>query len=155
MPENNENLATNFADRAGFKASFPMYVLPVREVLKLDRFLQHEQLKDKLVEAQDGMKIVFVSQTWLTHAHNDNAANDKCVRNTIIRDSRMRWPKAADARARAASRAAVSASALLASGCGQRQRVLLASLRRPWTGAGSSRASCPARWPAGSRWKCT
>ena len=66
------------AEEAGLARGYPMLALPVREVLQLERFPKHEDIKDKLVEIHEGMKVIFISQTWLTKDHNDNAANEKC-----------------------------------------------------------------------------
>lgn len=61
----------------GLQRTFPMMVLPVAEVLALERFPRHEEVKEKLVEFKAGMKVIFISQTWLSFAHNDNEQNDK------------------------------------------------------------------------------
>ena len=61
------------------KRTFPMMVLPIKNVLALQRFKTHEELKQQLVEVTDGMKVIFVSQTWLAKSHNDDAANSKCT----------------------------------------------------------------------------
>jgi len=55
-----------------------MYVLPVAEVLQLERFGTHEELRGRLVEYTAGMKVIFVTQTWLSAKHNDNSKNEKC-----------------------------------------------------------------------------
>ena len=59
---------------------FPMMVLPVSRVLKLECLPRHEEIKDELVEwCDDDMPTLFVSQTWLTYEHPDNKANDKLL----------------------------------------------------------------------------
>ena len=64
--------------------SFPMYVLPIAEVLQLSYLPVHEDVFDKLVEWQPGMaSVVFVSQTWLSYAHPDNADN---VKLTLLKE---------------------------------------------------------------------
>ena len=58
--------------------TFPMYVLPIAEVLQLTRLPVHEDVFHKLVEWKLGMApVVFASQTWLSDAHPDNADNVK------------------------------------------------------------------------------
>ena len=43
---------------------FPMYVLPVREAIKLERLPQHEDVLSKLVVWNEGMgAVLFISQT--------------------------------------------------------------------------------------------
>jgi len=54
-----------------------MHVLPVATTLTLERLPKHEAIKSELVEWTEGMNVLFVSQTWLTGAHPDNANNDK------------------------------------------------------------------------------
>jgi ankyrin repeat protein len=59
-------------------SKYPMYVMPVSEVLKLDELLPHEELKDKLVEWRPGMaKVLFCSHTWLKYKHPDDNAKSK------------------------------------------------------------------------------
>ena len=54
-----------------------MYVMPVAQVLALDRLPMHEAVRDRLVAWEPGMTTVFVSQTWLSTAHPDNGRNEK------------------------------------------------------------------------------
>ena len=63
--------------RATWLKSFPMFVLPASRVLTLERVPTHEEVRDELREWKAGMTTLFVSQTWLTYAHPDNATNDK------------------------------------------------------------------------------
>lgn len=59
-------------------SKFPMYVMPVSEVLKLNEFQPHEELKDRLVEWKPGMgKVLFCSHTWLKYKHPDDDAKSK------------------------------------------------------------------------------
>lgn len=59
-------------------SKFPMYVMPVSEVLALDALLPHEVLKDRLVEWNPGMgKVLFCSHTWLKSTHPDDDAKSK------------------------------------------------------------------------------
>ena len=55
------------------KATFPMYVLPAARIIALERLPTHEEIRDELVEWREGMTTLFVSQTWLSNAHPDNA----------------------------------------------------------------------------------
>ena len=58
--------------------TFPMYVMPISEVLKLTRLPLHEDVFDKLIKWEEGMaSVLFVSQTWLSNAHPDNDDNVK------------------------------------------------------------------------------
>ena len=59
------------------KRDFPMYVLPISELLQLKRRPSHEYILDKLVVWEEGMAVVFVSQTWLSDSHPDNNENAK------------------------------------------------------------------------------
>ena len=59
------------------KREFPMYVLPISELLQLERLPSHENILDKLVIWEEGMAVVFVSQTWLSDSHPDNDENVK------------------------------------------------------------------------------
>ena len=56
-----------------------MYVLPVAEVLALEKALPaHEDIHDKLVEWHEGMgPVAFISQTWLTGGFPDDAHGSK------------------------------------------------------------------------------
>ena len=59
-------------DDLGFTRAFPMYVLPVAEVLALTRIRTHEEILDKLVVWTPGMgDAAFISQTWLGRSHPD------------------------------------------------------------------------------------
>ena len=59
---------------------FPMYVLPVGDVLALEFIECHEDVRDKLVEYHEGMgACAFFSHTWLRRASPDSAAGEKCA----------------------------------------------------------------------------
>lgn len=58
-------------------AEFPMVVLPASRVLTLESLPKHEEIKSELIEVVDGMTVLFVSQTWLTYGHPDNALGVK------------------------------------------------------------------------------
>ena len=63
---------------AAFARKFPMYVLPVREALRVGSLPKHEEVKGQLVEWEEGMPpVLFVSQTWLRRAHPDDADGSK------------------------------------------------------------------------------
>ena len=63
-------------DQLGFTRAFPMYVLPIAEVLALTKIRTHEELFDKLVPWSPGMgDCVFISQTWLGKTHPDPAGS--------------------------------------------------------------------------------
>ena len=58
--------------------AFPMHVMPVSAILELKRLPTFEDVRNKqLVEWKPGMTTLFVSQTWLSYAHPDNANNAK------------------------------------------------------------------------------
>ena len=72
------------------KRSWPMWVLPVAEALKLKRLPTHEELMrdKKLVEWRAGMgPVAFFSQTWLSRNSPDDEANSKC---TLMRELLLR-----------------------------------------------------------------
>ena len=54
-------------DELGFTRTFPMYVLPVAEVLALTRIRTHGL--DKLVVDAGMGDAAFISQTWLGRSH--------------------------------------------------------------------------------------
>ena len=66
-------------DSALSDRAYPMWVMRVRVVLQLDRFLPHEELlaSDRLVSWSIGMKVIFVSHTWLRYKFPDTDNNDK------------------------------------------------------------------------------
>lgn len=69
--------------------SYPMFVLPIDEVLALDRMKPHEELEDVLVEWDDGMgDVLFVSHTWLGYNHPDPEGCKLTLLQTLLR--RMR-----------------------------------------------------------------
>ena len=65
------------------KRDFPMYVLPISELLQLKRLPSHEYILDRLVVWEEGMAVVFVSQTWLSDSHPDN---DENVKLTLLKE---------------------------------------------------------------------
>ena len=57
---------------------FPMYVMPVKDVLALDKLAPYEDVKDKLVEWTPGMgKVLFCSHTWLRFTGPDDEKGSK------------------------------------------------------------------------------
>ena len=59
-------------------SKFPMYVMPVAEVLRLDELRPFEEVKDRLVEWTPGMgKVLFCSHTWLRYTHPDDEKKSK------------------------------------------------------------------------------
>ena len=74
-PRSNDDVTDE--KRASRLKAFPMFVLPASRVLTLERVPTHEEVRDELCEWSAGMTTLFVSQTWLTYAHPDNATNDK------------------------------------------------------------------------------
>eukprot|EP00966_Prymnesium_polylepis_P041034 952145-Prymnesium_polylepis.1 len=64
-------LSSSLGKDTAFSRKFPMYVLPVREVLAMDRLPLHEDMKarGKLVEWSDGMKAERCC-LFLTHSFN-------------------------------------------------------------------------------------
>ena len=57
---------------------YPMYVMPIEAVLKLERIPTHEEAFAQLIEWEPSMgDAMFVSHTWLTFKHPDNSANIK------------------------------------------------------------------------------
>ena len=69
-------------------AQYPMHVLPVARLLQLERLPTHEKIKEELVEQREGMQTVFVSQTWLSRSHPDNADNAKLkLLQSFLRDA--------------------------------------------------------------------
>ena len=68
----------NGDDIVDISQQYPMYVLPIDEVLKLDRIPTHEEAFDKLVTWDPTMgDAMFVSHTWISFKHPDNADNIK------------------------------------------------------------------------------
>lgn len=63
------------------KRPFPMYVLKIADVLDLERMQTHEEMtrRGKLIEFQPGMKVLFVSHTWLHSSHPDSPSNVKLI----------------------------------------------------------------------------
>ena len=60
------------------KRQYPMYVMPIDDVLKLERIPTHEEVFDKLVVWEKGMEeAMFVSHTWLSFKHPDDPDNVK------------------------------------------------------------------------------
>ena len=58
---------------------YPMYVLPLKKVLALEKIQSHEELWQELVQVTEPeqMTIIFCSHTWLRSAHPDDAENSK------------------------------------------------------------------------------
>ena len=57
---------------------YPMYVMPVEQLFELDRLPTHEEAFEKLVVWEQGMgDAVFVSHTWLSFNHPDDAESTK------------------------------------------------------------------------------
>lgn len=59
-----------------------MFVITLEEACKLTHLPQHEELQanGKLIEWREGMgDVAFISQTWLSNDHPDNAQGDKCA----------------------------------------------------------------------------
>ena len=57
---------------------YPMFVMPIDKVLQLDRIPTHEEAFDKLVTWDPTMgNAMFVSHTWISFEHPDNADNVK------------------------------------------------------------------------------
>ena len=57
---------------------YPMFVMPIEEVLRLDRIPTHEEAFDRLVTWNQTMgDTMFVSHTWISFKHPDNADNIK------------------------------------------------------------------------------
>ena len=46
----------------------PFYVVPVRAVLQMDGLRPHEEVREQLIEWQEGMEVVFFSHTWLAQS---------------------------------------------------------------------------------------
>ena len=73
-------------DELGFTRAFPMYVLPIAEVLALTKIRTHEELFDKLVPWSPGMgDCVFISQTWLGKTHPDPAGSKLQLLQQVLR----------------------------------------------------------------------
>ncbi|CAE8635827.1 unnamed protein product [Polarella glacialis] len=56
-----------------FECRFPMYVLPFEDVLRMESIQIHEDLLKEgvLVEREVGMKVLFISQCWLSRSSPD------------------------------------------------------------------------------------
>ena len=78
LTDDEVQLWDRLCDGSAIAGKFPMFVMPVSEVLKLDELQPHEELKDKLVEWKPGMgKVLFCSHTWLKYKHPDDDAKSK------------------------------------------------------------------------------
>ena len=66
------------AGELALQRTFPMYLRPAADVLALERFETHEALREAREQFEPGMKVIFVTQTWLSSTHNDNSKNEKC-----------------------------------------------------------------------------
>ena len=65
--------------RMAVSFQFPMFVMPVAELLALDSLQCHEELRHKLVEYRPGEmgSCAFISHTWLRRNSPDSARGDK------------------------------------------------------------------------------
>jgi hypothetical protein len=76
MPRNTTSCAQIVPTRqTACRVLYPMYAMPVVDVLQLTRFQPHQELLNagKLVEIQphQGMDVIFVSHQWLSLQHPD------------------------------------------------------------------------------------
>ena len=60
-------------------ASFPMWVMPVRTLLAMERLRPHEEVKSSLVQWNESLpgKVIFISHTWLRFSHPDSEDGQK------------------------------------------------------------------------------
>ena len=64
----------------GTKETYPMYVLPISELLQLTEWVPHQDLLAagklvKLSEIADASQVIFLSHQWCSFLHPDPKAN--------------------------------------------------------------------------------
>jgi hypothetical protein len=78
LTDEQAKLWTELCAGTAIERKFPMYVMPVQNVLKLDKLQTHEELFSLLVEYKPEMgKVLFCSHTWLKYTAPDDDAGSK------------------------------------------------------------------------------
>ena len=62
----------------------PFYVVPVKAVLAMDGLRPHEEVREQLIEWQEGMEVVFFSHTWLNYDHPDHKGQKFALLKSLL-----------------------------------------------------------------------